>query len=164
MWGDHRTAPPPAIWQRRALCFLMIIKLPSRCWVGKLSSSGPRANKRVRRENLEDDDKVALSPSSTPRELQTAPSFYISVHMEAISMCLSCAISASQSAFSLPSWWLNQPVKRQFIIIVNPWKLWMSILSYFLRRQDTINIKGFFLFVFLFTFLTLLQIDLKIWD
>lgn len=73
----------------------MIIKLHSRCWAGTLSSSDPSANKRVRRENLEDDDKVALSPSSSPRELQTSPSFYIRVHVEAIVMCLSCALSVS---------------------------------------------------------------------
>lgn len=141
MWGDHRTAPPAVILERRELCFLMIIKLHSRCWAGKLSSSGPSANKRVRWENLEDDDKVALSPSSTPKELQTAPRFYIRAHVEAILMCFSCAILVSHSS---PSWWLNQPVKQQFIIIMNAWKL--SILCYFLRRQDTINVKGLFFF------------------
>lgn len=43
-----------------------------------------RSQCKQARENLEDDDKVALSPSSTPRELQTAPSLYIRVHVEAI--------------------------------------------------------------------------------
>lgn len=41
-----------------------------------------------------------------------------------------------QAASSLLSWWLNQPVKQQFIIITNPWKLRMPNLAYFLRGQD----------------------------
>lgn len=87
--------PSPCHFRASGTLFLMIINVYSRCWAGKLSSSSPSANKHVRRENLEDDDKVALSPSSTPRELHTAPSFCIRVHVEAILMCLSCAISVS---------------------------------------------------------------------
>lgn len=40
---DHRVAPPPVISVRRTLCFLMIIKLHSRCWAGNSSWSGPSA-------------------------------------------------------------------------------------------------------------------------
>lgn len=60
------------------------------------------------RKNLEDDGKVALSPSSTPKELQTAPSLYIRVHMEAILMCLSCVISVRQSLPSSVGGSINQ--------------------------------------------------------
>lgn len=162
MWGDHRTAPPPVILEHQALCFLMIIKLHSRCWVGKLSSSGPSANKHMRRENLEGDDKVALSPSSAARKWQTATSFYFSVHVEAILMCRSCAISVSQSFPSPVGGSINQSNSN----LSSSWILGSCECQYyviFLEDRTQSTLRGF-LFVFLFTFLTSLQIDLKICD
>lgn len=159
--GDlgHRVAPPPVILEHRALCFLMIIKLNSRCWAGNSSPSGPCAPELSKQAPEMGNSKrwwqggtvsifCCLGITNSPQFLHLSPC--------GSNFPVSLVHNFSQSISSYSSWWLDQPVKQFIIIIIlmNHCKLQMSICL-FLKSEDAIN-KPFFFFFHIWLFRKLL--------
>lgn len=139
----------------------MIIKHASRCWVGNSSSHSPlcsaAANKStgVRQSNPENHGKAVLSASMGITN--SAQFLHYRAYGSHFIVSLMCQFKQSVKLFPVGGSINALSEKQQFIIIMDPWMMWMTIVQCLKRQQTNKNNSYLCTYLWIFLFIVLIE-------